>query len=275
MSLKGRTDQGIAPEELLEHGTRHMLVLLNEVRRVASRMVLAKSLIPIVVTFSFGLFWMDGAIAGIVDSLANQLAPGIQHEPLAGFCWRLFPAYLIAGAAMLTIWLVDLRYFHRLSLGLPERIRRAGIIERLAAGPGALPDIFAYTSFPWRLYLGARPKTFKHTARLLAANLDWYLLPEPRKYFRWYWAYLTCYFMFTIAQLSCTLASFFSVTQVPAPDPNLMNISILGFTVVVFLEAVTLLLSHEALRLGACAKALQQEVQLRLTGPGAAGGGGD
>jgi hypothetical protein len=90
-------------------------------------------------------------------------------------------------AALIAIARLQSKFLQSYRKALPEQIRKVGLVERLALGSDALPDIFGFTPFPWQFFLGQRPKTFKLLARLLAENLDWYLLPEPRMLLRISW----------------------------------------------------------------------------------------
>ena len=268
MQAKGERRRRKAEPEVPSGALQQLTILYDELLLVSSRVEWAKYTIPIMVAFSFVLFWVGGTLDGILNGLTARLAPSGQPGSADGFSWQLFPAYLIAGVATLAIWLANLNHIRHFRLVLPRRVRRAGLVERLAMGPEALPDIFAYTPFPWRLFLGARPTAFKHTARLLATHLDWYLLPEPRTYFRFRLVYLTCNFMFVLVYLGFAITWFSGVPQFPQLGAGEVNMSILSLSVIVLLQAMSLMLTHEALRLEACAKVLMWEVELRLAGPG-------
>lgn len=87
--------------------------------------------------------------------------------------------------------LLHVFYSRRLSVyrrHLNLRLRQSGLIERLALGWEALPDIYRWTAFPFSLLLGPRPTTLKAWVTLVARNLDWYV-EEPRWLFRCHWLY--------------------------------------------------------------------------------------
>lgn len=254
---KGRDELNLTPEQIAAPGAMNLLMIYDELLLVSSRVGLAKYFLPFILVITALIFYANGFQYDYTATTGFRTY----------FSWQMLPFYLIADAIAIAIWLWDLRYLRRYRLGLPKRLRRAGLVERLAAGPGMLPDIFAYTSFPWRLFLGARPKDFKHTVRLLVWNLDWYLLPEPRPYFRFSWLYALAYCAWAIMQLGFAIVQFAGGPSVTSMSAEVFGTDVQCCSFTLFWLAIGLLLGHEALRLNACARTLLNEVELRLTGP--------
>jgi len=103
-----------------------------------------------------------------------------------------------------------------LGLALPsqeearERIRRENIVQILTAGPEEATRILEYVSEPWRsVFLGFKPKGIEEIARLVALNLDWYLVP-PKSLLRPEWVALVGAVVGTAALIAAITALFLS-----------------------------------------------------------------
>jgi len=97
--------------------------------------------------------------------------------------WLLICALAVA-AFTLAAWETVLLREYKIRTG--ERLMHSGVIERLALGWEHVCEIYDHVQLPWSLFLGPRPRSLHRSVRLLAYNLDWYLL-EPRSMVRPQW----------------------------------------------------------------------------------------
>ena len=99
--------------------------------------------------------------------------------------WAIACTVLLSMAAVFVI--VQLRDLRRYLARIGNAIAAARLIERLAVGFRDLPDIHRCTALSWKLFLGGPPRDLVGQVKLLASNLDWYLLSEPRPCIRVLW----------------------------------------------------------------------------------------
>ena len=178
--------------------------------------------------------------AVLLAALRAQLAPGS--------LWAWWGAAMIPLSALAAaVVLLQRHRLNRYRGTVSGSIAAAGNIERLALGAGELPDIFSHTAYPWKLFLGRPPRTLAQQAKLLAHHLDWYLLREPRPYFRVDWA---VYVLSAIPALYLVvvLAGLMALPGMQGRPPQDIALLALVLLLAVFITPLSLLANYNQTR---------------------------
>lgn len=87
---------------------------------------------------------------------------------------------LIAAELVIAVWQAVLLRSYRLTFR--HRVRQSGILQKLALGLDALPDIHSCTPFPVNRLLGPRPVTIEQSLKFISNHITWFAESQPATY---------------------------------------------------------------------------------------------
>lgn len=124
--------------------------------------------LPFLLRIGYELFYLSLATTGRIVSSAFE----VDYSSAS----VVIPLGLLA-IALAALMYGLLRNYHR---SIPQRIERSGVLEKLAQGPGGLPDVSDYAVFPLNLVAKSRRVSFKQQVFDFVLNLNWYLNENPK-----------------------------------------------------------------------------------------------